>query len=1091
MATEIMTSRMSTPSLTQLTRRVCDILQQRRVRPRATYRIEFHPQQNRFEDVRKIIPYLAQLGISHLYASPLLKSFSGAPHGYATVDYSLLNPALGTSEEFEKLTATLREYEMGLILDIVPNHMSTAASENAWWNNVLEHGQSSPYAEFFDIDWQPAEKSLKNRVLLPILGEDFGKVLESGQLVLSYDQGKFSINYYDHHLPVDPSTSIDVLESLRQRMQAEQYPSEYLLELESILTALRHLPSRLTVDPGLSQERQRESTIVQSRLRILLENDPDFLHMLREILQEWNGHPGDSHSFDQLENLLQLQAYRLSAWKSACDEINYRRFFDINELAAICTEKLSVFQHTHSFILELLVRGEIQGLRIDHVDGLYDPEQYLGRLQWGYVQALGKHLWMLDEFAVPWEEIEAGFLTRMHDFLGGPDPLALLDIKTDSKSAPEKKNASRPWITSPPVYVVVEKILGPEEPLPASWPVAGTSGYDFLNLVNGLFVDPAGYARIRRSYQRFSGHRLSFDQEVRESKRVILDVSMSSELHLLAHRLKRLAEKNRHSRDFTLNSLIKALREIIVAFSVYRTYVSPETPRANQPCIGHASPRENLLPSEETHPARAHARAICSNRDKTIISRAVHSARRANPAMAAAIFQFIHDSLLNLPAEDADREQQELFLGRFQQVTSPVMAKGVEDTAFYRDVPLLSVNEVGSHPPTATVGLSQFHQENLFRQKHFPGAMLCSSTHDTKRSEDVRARINALTEIPEIWRTALGRWSRWNRHFRSEVHGETAPERNDEYLFYQTLIGIWPAKTIDTDEHAQLVQRIQQFMMKAIHEAKERTSWISPDADYEQAVEKFIHGTLREEPGNRFLQDLADMIQRIERGSLLSSLSAMVLKLTVPGVPDLYQGQEFWDDSLVDPDNRRPIDYSPRRETLREWTSSRNGELPLPFWSAMECWKNQPRDPRLKMFVLWKCLQLRKQFPPLFEAGEYCPLEVRGPNPEWICAFRRSLPKNRSGARLLVIVPRLCQQFLSHSQLDAACPPLSQNLAPSSLSVDSLRETTPNWQLEILPELSGNFQNVWTGESLSIEEGAFDLNSLLTEFPLGLLISTD
>lgn len=1061
MAVQSMVKRTAIRNPHLLARRVYSLLEKRRCLPRATYRLEFHPQHRRFSDARKLIPYLAELEISHVYASPLLKSFSGAPHGYATVDYSQLNPALGSRQEFDRFVAELHAHQMGLILDIVPNHMSSASRENAWWNNVLEHGQSSPYADFFDIDWHPAEKSLRNRLLLPILGEDFGKVLECGQLELTYDQGRFSIDYYEHHLPVDPSTYRAILEPIRQQLHSEELPADQILELESILTALRHLPDRTSVVPELAQERQRETLIAQKRLQILFERSPELRTCLKTFLREFNGNPGNSQSFNCLELLLNEQVYRLSAWRSACDEINYRRFFDINELAAICTEKLPVFQQTHSLIFELLVRGELNGLRIDHVDGLYDPKQYLNRLQWGYVQAFGKHVWNREKGSCPWEEIEVDFLKEMHEKLGGPDPLPILFEHSCEQEFQTVSDGNASWKATPPLFVLVEKILGPEEPLPRSWPVAGTSGYDFLNLVNGLFVDPAGYARIRRSYQRFSGHRQSFAEEARESKRVILDVSMSSELHLLAHRLKRLAERNRHSRDLTLNSLIKALREIIVAFSVYRTYISPRT---------------------------------ISSRDRTVIDRAIRSARRANPAMDAGVFHFIRRVLLwEFPDEFQDQQQLALFVGRFQQVTSPVTAKGVEDTAFYRDVPLLSVNEVGSHPPSATVSIAQFHAENLSRLENFPATMLCSSTHDTKRSEDVRARINALTEIPEAWRTALGRWSRWNRHFRTSVHDEPAPSRNDEYLFYQTLIGVWPAEAPSAEVHAELTQRLLQFMMKAIHEAKERTSWVSPDHEYEQAVERFVQGTLRQDPGNRFLQEIVELVQRIDRGSRLSSLSALVLKMTAPGVPDLYQGQELWDDSLVDPDNRRCVDDSLRRKFLKEIRTASTESPSAGDWSPLKAWISHPGDPCLKLFVLWRCLQLRKEFPRVFREGAYHPLRIQGPAADSVCAFARRLDGETKRC-VIAVVPRACQTLAAATSpllgWSASCEteqaerndvckttilPGAEILMRSVLQLDDLRADT--------------FRHQITGRLLTVSDGTIRLSELFSEFPLAVLAS--
>ncbi|WP_437222168.1 malto-oligosyltrehalose synthase [Planctomicrobium sp. SH661] len=1008
----------------EIARNVIEEAARRACHPRATYRLEFHKSHFRFRDAIELVPYLSQLGISHVYASPILKVASDATHRYCTVNYSELDPQLGTREEFQDLVQCLKEEGMGIILDIVPNHMSTS-EENNWWIDVLEHGPSSLFADFFDIDWNPVEKSLKNKILLPILGDAFGEVLEAGELKVNLESGAFRIQYYSHSLPVDPRSYPIILEKLRDQLTQAQPSAETSIELESILTALHHLPPRTDVTPAGSEERQRETLVIKSRLKALLEGDADCARALQKVLEQLNGEPGNSASFDPLEQLLDCQAYRLSSWKAASDEINYRRFFDVNELAAVCTEKMVVFEQSHQLILDMLVNEEIQGLRIDHVDGLFDPGQYLWRLQWSYLLKLGKKLWRdqhPEESDQDWMSLQSDFLRSLHREFGGPDPFSILDLAVDD--AVHERPPLRVSKENLPLYLLVEKILGPEESLPAEWPVMGTTGYDFLNTVNGLFIDGAGAAKLRRSYARFTERRDEFDVTARNSKRLILDVSMSSELHLLATRLKRIAEHDRYARDFTLKSLTNALSEVIVHFTVYRTYLRPGSSHSD---------------------------------DRKIVMHAVEKARRANPAMDARLFEFIGDLLMNQATEANARQLEiDVFIGRFQQVTSPVMAKGVEDTAFYRDIPLLSMNEVGSHPPSAVVSLSQFHHENERRLREFPATLLCSSTHDTKRSEDVRSRINCLSEIPDVWRTSVGRWRRWNRRFLKSVHGNTAPDRNDEYLFYQTLLGIWPAGEVDSQTHDDLRERIHKFMVKAVHEAKEQTSWISPDEEYEQAVKDFIDGALRQSTGNRFLQDMGELVARISEAGLINSAAQLVLKLTVPGTPDVFQGQERWDDSLVDPDNRRPVDFPQRKVLLDELKD----ELEHDRRSVIQRLAQNPADHRFKLFVLWSCLQARAASPSFFHSGSYSPLEVDGAIPESICAFARAARWGDRVEAIVVAVPRLTLRYGKQNESDV---PVTVNLL----------EGTPR-----------RYWNIFTRNEIRADDGILNLSEHLKEFPL-------
>jgi (1->4)-alpha-D-glucan 1-alpha-D-glucosylmutase len=582
--------------------------------------------------------------------------------------------------------------------------------------------------------------------------------------------------------------------------------------------------------------------------------------------------------------------------------------------------------------------------------------------------------------------------------------------------------------------VVVEKILGADEPLPANWPVAGTTGYDFLNEANGLFVDPAGLVRIRRSYQRFSRLKETFDEIAADSKRLILDVAMSSELHLLARRLKRVAERDRHARDFTLNSLLAALREVIVAFPVYRTYAGAEG---------------------------------AAEGDVRVIQRAIRRARRRNPAMDGDLFDFIQGTLCPQTSPDAaEARRLELFVGRFQQSTSPVMAKGIEDTAFYRDVCLASVNEVGAHPAAATVSIDQFHAANLARAARSPEGMICTSTHDTKRSEDVRSRLNVLSEIPDVWRTTLARWARWNRHFVAEQQGEAAPSRNDEYLFYQSVLGVWPSETPSPEQHEELERRLLQYMQKATHEAKLQTSWLSPNPEYDDAVRRFVQGALRPETGNRFLEDVQSLVRQIAPAALLNSLSGTLLKLTCPGVPDFYQGSELWDDSLVDPDNRRPVDFPLREKLLAALRGSASGDhLPTHGdWSLEHL-----ADPSSKLFLTWRLLQARRRRPELFQSGAYVPLALEGPLADCFCAFART--DALSGAAIIVMAPRLTWKLLAARRRPSAESP----------DGDPLQET----KLRLPDEFAGEFQHLITGETFERPRSLAALATWLDRLPLG------
>ncbi len=1015
-------------------------------RPRATYRLQFHKDHLTFRDAADLVPYLNRLGISHVYCSPYLKAKAGSEHGYAIVDYTRLDPELGTEDDFEVFVAALHEHGMGQLLDVVPNHMSAAPGENPWWTDVLENGPSSPYADFFDIDWTPLKEELRGKILLPVLGRQFGEALEAGELKLAYRNGAFVVDYYGRGLPIDPGTYDAILTPGLDEFRATQPEhSEHLRELESIVTAVEHLPGRNDTDPESVRERQREKEVIKDRIGRLAAAARPIAEFITANVARLNGTPDDHASFDGLDRLLNAQAYRLSHWKAASDEINYRRFFDVNELAAVCMEDARVFEESHAFLFDLLARGRVQGLRIDHVDGLFDPLEYLRCLQRGYVRAVVRRSFATRRAGVDapvadsapeassWEAMESEVVDAIGAELWG----------SQAKPAPES-GTSR---ASLPLYVVVEKILGPEEPLPPEWPIAGTTGYDFLNLVSGLFVDRPGLNQLLKSYRRFTGEPTDFEEVAYQCKLLILRVAMSSELHLLAHRLNRISERHRLHRDFTLNSLLRVLREILAAFPVYRTYIGDDA-------VGE--------------------------RDREVIGRAVARAKRRNPAMDAAEFDFVRDVLLlEQPPrlDDATRRQREFFIGRFQQVTSPVMAKGVEDTAFYRYYPLISANEVGGEPARAAVTVDEFHDANRLRQAEHPGSMVCTSTHDTKRSEDARARIGVLSEVPHLWRAFVGRWARLNRRFRREVDGLPAPSRNDEYLFYQTLAGIWPLEEADEAEHQDLVDRLVRYMEKATHEAKLRTSWISPAPDYDEAVTRFVSDVLRHEPNNRFLPSLREFCNTAVAWGLDTALSQTLLKLTVPGVPDIYQGQELWAFHLVDPDNRRPVDFDRCRWLLGE-VEARAAEAGGLAELARELGA-APRDARLKLFVTWRTLQFRRAHARLFEAGSYEPLPATGAKAGNVCAFARRLPAGEDGPQpaAVVVVPRLLAQLTPPQEHGGTARPMGEAVWGDT------RVALPG-------TLRGNLRNLFTGEVVPAA-AVLPLGRALAEFPVALFETTD
>jgi (1->4)-alpha-D-glucan 1-alpha-D-glucosylmutase len=993
--------------------------------PRATYRLQLNREFN-LKQAKELIPYLHELGISHCYLSPLLKARPGSSHGYDITDHSSLNPEIASSDDFEQFAAALKRHGMGLIMDVVPNHMAIMGTDNGWWLDVLENGPASRFASYFDIDWYALSGDVPGQVLLPILGDHYGAILENGGLKLCFDkeEGSFSVFYYEHRFPVDPREYPRILDHGIDRL-VDRLGSAHpdLLELQSLITAFGHLPARDPASAEAVAERARDKEVYKHHLAALFAASADIAQFIEENVVALNGTQGEAASFDPLHELLHAQAYRLAFWRAA-DEINYRRFFDVNHLAALRMDNPEVFELTHRLLRELLARGDVNGLRIDHPDGLYDPKDYLERLQ----------------------AMAAGLLAE-----------------------PDKEESA-------PMYVVVEKILAFHEHLPESWPIHGTTGYDFSAACSQLFTNSRAGDEFTRIYEDFIGQAADLETAIRANKRLIMETALASELQVLAIQLTRIAKGDRQTSDFTFNSLRRALTGIVANFPVYRTYVS---------------------------------RGGSSEEDARYVNWAVERARKYSPAADASIYDFIHEVLLARHGKGKGEALQEAvcaFAMKFQQYTAPVMAKAVEDTTFYQYNRLASLNEVGGEPGRFGISLPAFHRQNQERARRWPNAMLASSTHDNKRSEDARARLSTLSEAPERWRSAISRWSSLNRRKRNEVgkHEESdtelTPSRNDEYLLYQILLSVWPFGSLgsfgklqdslqarqdgenprgdalegdipDADELARLCERVTAYMVKAAREAKIHSSWINPDAGYEEATGSFVQALLSRGSPNLFLPDFVAFQRRVARAGAFSSLSQLLLKLTSPGVPDIYQGNELWDFSLVDPDNRRPVDYEARQAALQEIKAIHTGEGPAAC--AQRLIDTMP-DGRIKLYLTWKTLALRREREPLFREGGYLPLKAHAQRAEHVCAFAR----RHADEVVLVVVPRLLGELMGE---DARQLPVGKTAWGDT------------W-LELPEGIKGEkWVNAYTGEILSADKrdgrGGLALACLFDTFPYALLKS--
>jgi (1->4)-alpha-D-glucan 1-alpha-D-glucosylmutase len=939
--------------------------------PIATYRLQFNKNFT-FRQAREIVPYLDQLGISHAYASPYFQAGAESMHGYDITDHNKLNAAIGSREDYDAWIAELHAHGMGQIVDFVPNHMGINDSQNVWWQDVLENGPSSLYAPYFDIDWRPLKTDLHDKVLLPILGDQYGRVLERGELQVRFEAGSFSLNYFDHVFPIAPGTYRYILELALENL-ADFRDEDFYAEFQSILTALEYLPRRTETDPERITERAREKEIIKKRLERRCAEAPPVLRAIEKAIETINGHVGNPRSFDRLDELLNAQSYRLAFWRVAAEEINYRRFFDVNDLAAIRVELPEVFDATHKFLFELVASSAVTGLRIDHPDGLYRPLEYFEKLQLRCAKALR------------------------------------IPLPKDGRA----------------IYLIVEKILSGDEQLPKNWPVHGTTGYDFANQVAGVLVDHDADGAITKVFKRFIGHSLHFGHLVYAKKRLVMRISLANEVNVLGNMVDRLSEQNRWFRDYTLEALARAVRETIACFPVYRTYLEPGKP--------------------------------VSHEDRAVIERAVAAAKRRNPAIEESVFNFLLDLLLFRFPENLDEEQRAAhahFVLKFQQFTSPIMAKGLEDTVFYIYNRLAALNEVGGGPHVFGLSVEAFHQRNLQRQRDWPDSLLATSTHDTKRSEDVRARMLAISEIPQLWGRSLQKWRTANRRFKKQIDDAEAPDAGEEYLLYQTLLGTWPLDPNGVPApsvNSEFVSRIQGYMAKALKEAKLNTSWIQPNEDWDNAMADFVARILEKGPRNKFLPTFLPVAEEIARLGAINSLAQITIKFTAPGVPDIYQGTELWDDSLVDPDNRRAVDYARRREMLKQVEN-------VPLADLMRCWANG----RIKLALIQRLLHLRGENAELFREGTYEPINFGGAFTDCAIGFVR----RHHDRAIVLMVPRLS----SH----VGFPPVGER-----------------WQDThgILPSGLSGLRDVFSNREVCAEDSHLKLSEAMSQLPFAVFCS--
>ena len=916
----------------------------------ATARLQFH-RGFTLDDAVALVPYYDKLGVSHLYASPLLTARAGSTHGYDIVDHNRINPELGGEEALHRLVAALRQHGMGLILDIVPNHMGVGGNDNAWWLDVLEWGRASPYAEYFDIDWDPSDASLRGRLLAPFLGRSYGECLDAGELVLRFDEaeGRFFVAYHDHRFPINPRDYASILLTTGGPLET---PARAFAELGG----------------GGREAVRREAEAARQELL-----QPTYRTAIQECLQAYSAKTPEGR--ERLHRLLDRQNYRLAWWRAATDEINWRRFFDVNGLAGVRVEVPDVFEATHRTVFRLYTEGLIDGVRIDHVDGLANPRDYCRKLR------------------------------RRLDAAAQHRPEGLRD--------------------APPV-IWIEKILAPHERLASDWLTDGTTGYDFMNDVSAVLHDPAGEAPLTALWTTLTNRAATFEAEAEPARRQILTESLSSELFATATALHRIARRNLATRDYTLSAIRATLTELLVHFHAYRIYAGP---------------------------------AGISPVDQRIMDWAMAGARRTVRPADRSLLELVNGwlsgaHLREVPA-GTRRQEWGRAMVRFQQLSAPTAAKSVEDTTFYRYGRLLSRNEVGSEPSQWAMTPTAFHAANKDRQKRFPLALLATATHDHKRGEDARARLAVLSEVPTEWEAALARWMRLNAPLRRDLDGP-APDAADEVMLYQTLVAAWPLGLMPEDRPGvkALEERVAAWLEKALREAKRHTSWAAPAAEYEGACRAFLAGLLDPERSADMAGEVAAFARRIAPAGAVNGLGQTLLRMTCPGIPDLYQGTEYWDFSLVDPDNRRPVDFPARAASL---DAGGDPAALLADW----------RDGRVKQAVIARTLALRARAPGLFTEGAYVPLRAEGPGADQVLAFARV----HEGRAAVVAVTRLSQSLdrdMTAPLVGVGCWGGTSVLLPRSLA-------------------DRKMVSVLTGQEEAMNTGRLPLSALLSGLPIALL----
>ncbi|XGV98254.1 MAG: malto-oligosyltrehalose synthase [Leptolyngbya sp. BL-A-14] len=925
--------------------------------PLSTYRIQFRKEYD-FAAAKAIVPYLASLGVSDLYASPIFKARAGSSHGYDVVDPTQLNPELGSQEDFEALAIAIQQEQMGWLQDIVPNHMAYD-SQNSWLMDVLENGPDSDSFDYFDIDWNHLYEDIRERVLAPLLGDFYGNCLERGEIQLAYDESGLTVNYFSLRLPVRIESYVRfITHNLGHLAKSLGRRHPDFVKLLGILYLIKNIPAE-----AKGRERYDQISFVKGLLWELYEQNDDVKEFFSANVQSFNGEPGKPESFNLLDNLLGEQFYRLSFWKVGAEEINYRRFFTVNELISVKVEEIKVFHKTHSLIAQLVEDKKFTGLRIDHIDGLYHPVEYLNRLR-----------------------------EKVGD-----------------------------------VYITVEKILESSEALPDDWQVEGTSGYESLDYINGLFCDTSNEGAFDQFYTTFTGVTATYDRLAAEKKGLIIEKNLAGDVENLVQRLKRIAGQTRYGGDFTAYGLKRALSEILALFPVYRTYIASDS---------------------------------VSETDRHVIQEAIAAAKPQLPLLLREL-EYIESILLREDEDylsDEQKAERLHFVMRMQQLTGPLMAKGIEDTLLYVYNRLLSLNEVGGNPSQFGLSPTQFHQFNQHKVAYWLHSMNTTSTHDTKRGEDVRARLNVLSEMPDEWATQVKGWAELNFGKKVRLGGRTIPDRNDEYFLYQTLVGSFP---FDEAEFPEFVDRTKDYVIKAVREAKVHTAWLRPDSDYENGFSAFVEALLTPAENDGFISQFKLFQQEIAEYGMLNSLSQVLIKYAIPGVPDLYQGDEFWNLSFVDPDNRRPVDYEQRMKALDQIKDRLTGDLSALIDDLFTTRVNG----NIKLFLTYQLLQARKTFATLFQNGDYQPLNVTGVLKDHIIAFARAV----DGQYAIAIAPRFFTRLVQPGE----------------------RPTAQTWQ-DTQIELPSGFPTTWTNviTTQAVQaQGAIALSDVLQSFPVALLVS--